>query len=329
MQPFRRHPSRTHCRTRHDRDLRETYLRTKHPWAPTERQRADFLEILKKSRGQPVGLEERAPSVAGDPQFREWWATYLRMGASPGAAVALTQMNAEIDVRNVLPSIRVPTLVIHRKGDECLKVEEGRYVAARIPGAKYVELEGRDHLPFVGDQDAILDEVEEFLTGARPERLIDRVLTTILFVLFDDDDSSASLQQRAEVKELQRNCVRRDLTMFKGREIEMTDAPFFATFDGPARGIRCALAITDSVARLGLRVRAGLHTGECDVFGEQIGGGTVQFGEAVAQLAGSGEVLISQTVKDLVAGSGIQLEARAAQTFAALPSEWQCSPSAA
>ena len=158
--------------------------------------------------------------MAGDPQFREWWATYLRMGASPGAAVALTQMNAEIDVRNVLPSIRVPTLVIHRKGDECLKVEEGRYVAARIPGAKYVELEGRDHLPFVGDQDAILDEVEEFLTGARPERLIDRVLTTILFVLFDDDDSSASLQQRAEVKELQRNCVRRDLTMLKGGRLK-------------------------------------------------------------------------------------------------------------
>ena len=138
-----------------------------YPWGPTAEQREQFFEVMRKQWGGPVGIDERAPSVASDPQFRDWWATYLRMGASPGAAVALTQMNAEIDVRNVLPSIRVPSLVIHRTEDQCLKVEEGRFVADRIPGAKFVELPGDDHLPFVGDQDAILDEVEEFLTGVR------------------------------------------------------------------------------------------------------------------------------------------------------------------
>src|SRR5918996_152464 len=152
-----------------------------YPWGPTAEQREQFFEVMRKQWGGPVGIEERAPSVAHDPQFRDWWATYLRMGASPGAAVALTQMNAEIDVRQVLPSVHVPTLVIHRTEDQCLKVEEGRYVAERIPGAKFVELPGNDHLPFVGDQDAILDRVEEFLTGVRhsPER--DTVLATVLF----------------------------------------------------------------------------------------------------------------------------------------------------
>jgi esterase/lipase len=151
-----------------------------YPWGPTLEQREQFFEVMRKQWGGPVGIDERAPTVASDPQFRDWWATYLRMGASPGAAVALTQMNAEIDVRNVLPSIRVPSLVIHRTDDQCLKVEEGRFVAERIPGAKFVELPGNDHLPFVGDQDAILDEVEEFLTGVRHTIEPDTVLATVL-----------------------------------------------------------------------------------------------------------------------------------------------------
>jgi hypothetical protein len=151
-----------------------------YPWGPTAEQREQFFEVMRKQWGGPVGIDERAPSVAGDPAFRDWYATYLRMGASPGAAVALTQMNAEIDVRNVLPSIRVPSLVIHRTDDQCLKVEEGRFVADRIPGAKFVEFPGNDHLPFVGDQDAILDEMEEFLTGVRHRAEPDTVLATVL-----------------------------------------------------------------------------------------------------------------------------------------------------
>jgi pimeloyl-ACP methyl ester carboxylesterase len=298
-----------------------------HPWGPTEQERADFMNEMKKNWGGPIGIEERAPSMAGDPQFREWWGAYLRMGASPAAALALTQMNAEVDVRSVLPSIRVPALVIHRKNDACLPVEGGRFIASRIPGAKYVELEGKDHLPFAGDQDEILDEIEEFLTGARTgvgaERLFERVLTTILFVLFDAPATPASVQSWREMKELHQSYARRELALFRGKEIEMTDDRLFATFDGPARAIRCALAIADVTARLGMRARAGLHTGECDVTGETICGLTVQLGESVARLASSGEVLISHTVKDLVAGSGIEFEQRGAHALESLSGEWR------
>ena len=153
-----------------------------YPWAPTREQREAFFKEIVEHWGGPVGLDERAPSVADDPAFREWWATYLRMGASPAAAIALTRMNAEIDVRHILPTIRVPTLVLHRTGDRCLLVEEGRYVASLIPGARFVELPGDDHLPFVGDQDAILDEIERFLAGARTRVDADRVLVTMLCV---------------------------------------------------------------------------------------------------------------------------------------------------
>jgi DNA-binding winged helix-turn-helix (wHTH) protein/pimeloyl-ACP methyl ester carboxylesterase len=298
-----------------------------YPWGPTEQERADFMNEMKKNWGGPIGIEDRAPSVAGDPQFREWWATYLRMGASPAVASALTQMNAEVDVRSVLPSIRVPALVIHRKDDACLPVQGGRFLASLIPGAKYVELEGKDHLPFVGAQDEILDEIEEFLTGARTgaaaERLFDRVLTTVLFVLFDDSAASASVQIRREIKELHQSYARRELALFRGKEIQMTGDHLFATFDGPARAIRCAMAIADATARLGRQARAGLHTGECDVTGETIGGLTVQLGESMARLASFGEVLISHTVKDLVAGAGIKFEPRGARALENLPGEWR------
>src|SRR5882672_8166452 len=195
-----------------------------YPWAPTPEHRQEFFNEMREQWGGPVGLEERAPSVANDPQFREWWATYLRMGASPGAALALTQMNAEIDVRQVLPSIRVPTLVIHRSEDQCLKVEEGRYVADRIPGAKYVELPGRDHLPFVGDQDAILDEVEEFLTGVRHTLEPDTVLATVLFtqIVGSKEHAQRLGEGRWEaILDRLRAHVRKEIEWFRGRDIDM------------------------------------------------------------------------------------------------------------
>ena len=290
-----------------------------YPWAPTEQEHAAFLEEMKKDWGGPVGLAERAPSVAGDAQFREWWAAYLRFGASPGAALALTQMNAEIDMRNVLPSIRVPALVLHRADDACLPAGGGRCVASLIPGAKYVEMEGRDHLFFVGDQDAILFEIEEFLTGARPDRRIDRVLTTVLFALFDEGSSKLT----PETRELHCAHMRRELALFKGKEIAMTDAHLFATFDGPARAIRAALAVVEAAGRFGLQARAGLHTGECDVLGGSLGGVTVEIGRAIAGCARGGEALISHAVKDLVAGAGLAFAPRAARTFADLPGEWR------
>jgi pimeloyl-ACP methyl ester carboxylesterase/DNA-binding winged helix-turn-helix (wHTH) protein/class 3 adenylate cyclase len=297
-----------------------------YPWAPKADERQKFYELMQKEWGGPVGLDERAPSVADDPHFREWWATYLRMGASPGAALALTKMNADIDVRQVLPSIRVPTLVIHREGDLCLKVEEGRFVAASIPGSKYVELPGVDHLPFVGDQDAILDEVEEFLTGVRHAPEYDRVLATVLFTrLVDSVAQAAEIGERRwrDLLERHQAYVRRELELFKGREIEMVGDGLLATFDGPARAIRCACAITDSASRLGIKIKAGLHTGECDVMEDKVGGIAVEIGAQVAACATIGEVLVSNTVKDLVAGSGISFEDRGAYTLTDIPGEWR------
>src|SRR5215216_1667785 len=208
-----------------------------YPWGPTLEQREQFFEIMRHHWGGPVGIEERAPSLAHDPKFRDWWATYLRMGASPGAAVALTKMNAEIDVRNVLPLIRVPTLVIHRSGDLCLKVEEGRYVASKIPGSQYVELPGNDHLPFVGNQKEILDEIEGFVTGSLAPGDYDRVLTTVMNVRFDGS-------RKISVDEMERSraFIRKQLEFFKGTEISCANDCVVASFDGPARAIRCASA---------------------------------------------------------------------------------------
>jgi DNA-binding winged helix-turn-helix (wHTH) protein/pimeloyl-ACP methyl ester carboxylesterase/class 3 adenylate cyclase len=298
-----------------------------YPWAPTAEQREHFFEEMRERWGGPVGIEERAPSKVDDPQFREWWATYLRMGASPGAAVALTKMNAEVDVRHVLPTIRVPTLVLHRAGDMCLKVEEGRYVAERIPKAKYVELPGVDHLPFVGDQDALLDEIEEFLTGVRHTAEPERVLATVLFARIVD-----SPQHVAEYgTEGWQNLIKRfrahiskEIAWFRGREVDMTGTGPLATFDGPARAIRCACAINEYAARLQIEIRTGLHTGECDLLdGTRVGGMAVEIGRQIRDHAKAGEVLVSHTVKDLVAGSGLQFGECGTEVFEKIPGAWQ------
>ncbi len=295
-----------------------------YPWAPTTAERQHFFQEMQEQWGGPVGLEERAPSMAADPQFREWWATYLRMGASPGAALALTQMNAEIDVRQVLPSIRVPSLVVHRVDDMCLKVEEGRYVAAKIPGAKYVELPGRDHLPFVGDQDAILDEVEEFLTGVRHRLEDDRVLATVLFTNFDGREQDPEDRSRwNEMLERLRGQIHKTIGWFRGREVVMIGDRPIAIFDGPARAIRCAWAIREYASKLGIEIRAGLHTGECDMIGGKVGGVAAEIGSHVANMAAPGEVLVSNTVKDLVAGSGITFDEKGSHRFAGLNGDWR------
>lgn len=281
-----------------------------YPWGPTAEEREHFFDVMRRQWGGPVGIDERAPSGANDPKFREWWATYLRMGASPGAAVALTQMNAEIDVRNVLPSIRVPSLVIHRSDDQCLKVEEGRFVADRIPGAKFVELPGNDHLPFVGDQDAIIDEMEEFLTGVRHTLEPDTVLATVLFTRIANVDERLKLGNWEEMLRRLRAHITKEIEWFRGREIDMVGDRPLAIFDGPARAIRCAMAITEYASRLGVETRAGLHTGECEIVDSTVSGVAAEIGACVANEAKAGEVLVSSTVKDLVAGSGIKFEDR-------------------
>jgi class 3 adenylate cyclase len=222
-------------------------------------------------------------------------------------------MNAEIDVRNVLPSIRVPSLVIHRGEDRCLKVEEGRFVAERIPGARFVELPGDDHLPFVGDQDAILDEVEEFLTGVRHHVEPDTVLATVMvarMVGIKERAQNLGPERWSEWLRRLHTHITKEIEWFRGREVDLMENRLLAIFDGPARAIRCALAISEYVSRLGVKTSTGLHTGECEMVDGQVSGAAAEMCVCVANEAEAGEVLVSSTVKDLVAGSGIQFEDR-------------------
>ncbi|HEU4760332.1 MAG TPA: adenylate/guanylate cyclase domain-containing protein [Dehalococcoidia bacterium] len=285
-----------------------------------------FLNTLERNWGQEGNVEWFAPSRVGDQQFKEWWARHGRAGASPGAAVALTRMNFEIDTRHVLPAVRVPTLVLHRTGDRVVPVERGRKMAGQIPGARYVELPGDDHAPFLGDADALLEEVQEFLTGVRPAPEPDRVLATVLFT-----DIVGSTQRAAELGDRRwrdlldsyYGLARRELTHFRGREVKTTGDGFLATFDGPARAIRCGRAVRDGARQMGVDTRAGLHTGECEAMGDDVGGIAVHIGARVAAVAGPGEVLVSSTVKDLVAGSGIQFQDRGLHALKGMPEEWR------
>jgi pimeloyl-ACP methyl ester carboxylesterase len=291
-----------------------------------DKQYDEFVEDVRENWGGPVGLEARAPTLLHDERFRTWWATYLRMSASPGAAYALTRMTGEIDVRQALPTISSPTLIVHRLGDRSLPVEGARYMADRIQGAKLVELTGDDHLPFVGDQEEVLDEVEEFLTGVRGRPEPNRVLATVLFTdIVGSTEIAARVGDRRwrDLLDTHNEAVRHQVDRWGGREVEPRGDGVFASFDGPARAIRCACAIRDNIRTRGLEIRAGLHTGECELVGEKLEGIAVHTGARVAALAGPGEVLVSRTVKDLVAGSGIVFEERGVHSLKGVPGEWQ------
>jgi pimeloyl-ACP methyl ester carboxylesterase len=297
-----------------------------HPFGHTEEEWRTMIEAIEKSWGDSAANDVRAPGAAEDKPYRQWWATYQRLAASPGAAVAVMEMNKEIDVRPVLPAVRVPTLVLHRTGDRAIRPEQARYLADHIPGSRHVEFPGIDHTPWVGDSDAILDEIEEFLTGARHEPESDRVLATVLFAdIVGSTERAAALGDRKwrDVLDGYYSVARRELTRFRGREVDTAGDGFFASFDGPARGIRCAQAIAAGVRPLGIEVRAGLHTGECEVIGDKVGGIAVHIGARVAGRAGAGEVLVSSTVKDLVAGSGLRFEERGAHVLKGVPGEWR------
>jgi class 3 adenylate cyclase len=236
------------------------------------------------------------------------------------------RMNTQIDVRDVLPTIQAPTLVLHRRDDRDVDVEEGRWIAQQIPGAKYVELEGDAHTLWGGDTDSIVDEVEEFLTGARRGPEPDRVLATVLFTdIVGSTEQATRLGDRRwrELLERHHALVRRQLERYRGREVDTAGDGFLATFDGPARAIRCAAAIESAVRSLGLETRAGVHTGECELFADKVAGLAVHTGSRVAGRAQPGEVLVSQTVKDLVAGSGIEFEDRGTHELKGVPGEWR------
>jgi class 3 adenylate cyclase len=297
-----------------------------YPWAPTVEQRAAWLDMIEATWGGTGDLAARAPSVAHDERFQQWWSAYQRRGASPGAAVALARMNEQIDVRAILPSIQTPTLILHRPGDRTTRVEGSRYLAEHIPGARYVEVPGQDHLMWVGDSDAIVDEIEEFLTGARHVAEPDRVLATVLFT-----DIVASTEHLArlgdgrwrDLLDDHFRLARREIARYRGREVKTTGDGVLASFDGPARAIRCAGAIRDVTRELGIEIRAGLHTGEVEILGQDLGGIAVHTGARVVAEAGPGEVLVSGTVKDLVAGSGIEFEDRGTRTLKGIPGEWR------
>jgi len=282
-----------------------------YPWAPTWEERQEALAEVEREWTSGLDWEDIAPSLDG-PALAEL-ARYYRRCASPGAAVALMRMNSFVDVREALPTIQAPTVVMHRTDDRDAHHDEAHYIAARIPHARVVEFEGADHAWWTQDQDGILDEIQQLVTGVRPAPEPDRVLATVLFTdLVRSTERLTDLGDRDWAELLRRHhaAIRRELERFRGREIDTAGDGFFASFDGPARGIRCALAARDSARELGLELRAGLHTGECERFGDGLAGIAVHIGARVAALAGPNEVLVSSTVRDLVSGSGIEFEDR-------------------
>jgi class 3 adenylate cyclase len=281
------------------------------------------IEAIDQSWGTEGYIRGVWPSIAEDEALVRWWVAYTRLAASPGAAVAAAQMEHETDVRHILPAIHVPTLILHREEDA---PEPNRYMAEQIAGSEYVALPGQEHVPYLGDQDSVLNEIERFVRGVRAdEGSLDRVLATVLFT-----DIANSTQKAAELGdsgwrtllEAHHATVRRLLARHRGVEVDTAGDGFFATFDGPARAIRCATEIRDALARLGLEVRAGLHTGECETIDGKVGGIAVLIGARVGAKAGSSEVLVSQTVKDLVAGSRLVFEDAGEHELKGVPDRW-------
>lgn len=285
-----------------------------------------YVDMIERSWGSGSTVDQFAPSRAGDEAFRQSWARFERLAVSPAGAKAIARITYETDASQTLPVIRVPTLVLHREGDLVARASSGRYVAERIKDAKYVELAGSDHCAWVGDSDAILDQVEEFVTGERSSADPDRVLATVLFTdIVASTEKLAAVGDRRwrELLEQHHGIVRGQLAKFRGREIDTAGDGFFAAFDGPARAVRCASAVVSELGRVGLDVRAGLHTGECQLIDGKLSGIAVHTGARVASLALAGEVLVSATVKDLVYGSGISFDDRGSHVLKGLPGEWR------
>ena len=266
------------------------------------------------------------PSAAGDDRLSDWWRRLKMESFGPGDAIAYMRLSYEIDIRGVLPALSVPTLVMHQTGDRVCRVENGRYLAKHIPGARYVELAGEDHVPWGPQMEPIVAEMQECLTGDRDEPEPDRVLATVLFTdIVDSTKRAVELGDRRwrDLLETHHQTVQREIARFRGRALDSSGDGMFASFDGPARGIQCARSIIESLETIGLGVRAGLHTGECERVGDKLGGIAVHIGARVAAQADAGEVLVSRTVRDLVAGSGIEFRDRGVAELKGVPGEWQ------
>jgi class 3 adenylate cyclase len=298
-----------------------------YPWAlPAEALAESAAELLLPTWGDGSIIEIVAPSVGDNPQAQEFMGRLQRATASPGMMMQLAAMYLELDMREVVPTIHTPALVLHRTRDRLVDVRNGRWLAEHLPNAKLVELEGDDHAPYFDHVDDWHGEVQEFLTGARAAPVSERILATVLFTdIVDSTKTAAELGDHRwrEVLEGHQQVVRRALERFAGREVKTTGDGFLATFDGPARAIQCAEEIIDSSRPLGIEIRAGLHTGECEVMGDDIGGIAVHIAARVSGHAGAGDVVVSRTVKDLVAGSGIAFADRGTHELKGVPDDWQ------
>lgn len=297
-------------------------------WIPSDEALQAFYDSAENNWGSDASVPRIAPSRQNDAAFRKWYGRFLRFGGSPSAVKAIMRLNSEIDVSGVLPSIHVPTLVVYRRGDVYVNTEGSRELAERIPSARLVELPGADHLPAVGEageMEALADTIEEFLTGEKPVRIADRTLATVVFTDIVDSTSRAETlgdQRWRDLLAAHDAAVRQELAHFQGSEIKSLGDGFLATFDGPARAVRCAQAIIEAAGSLGLEVRAGLHTGEVELGDGDVRGIAVHIASRVIDLADSGETLVTRTVKDLIAGSGIRFEAFGVHTFKGVSDEW-------
>ena len=297
-----------------------------HPYGNTAAEQRHFVERFTAEMGTGSNLDLQGPSALADPAFVRWWARLERLVATPGAYRELADIMTGLDVRSVLPSIQAPTLILQRTGDRIIPADQAHYLASAIPQARLVELPGDDHIPFLGDADSILEEIEEFVTGKRPSPEIDRVLSTVLFTdMVGSTERQAELGDEAwrQLVEAHHQLVRESLDRWRGVENDTAGDGFYATFDGPARAVRCALEIAERVRGLGIEIRAGVHTGECTLIDNKCGGIAVTTGARISALAGPSEVLVSRTVKELVAGSGLVFEDRGEQSLKGVPQAWQ------
>ena len=303
-----------------------------YPWQWSEEEWQDYLATIWTQWGTAEyareSLTQYNPSLAGDERMLAWWGRFQRLSASPSAIYAMDNLMREMDIRQLLPAISVPTLILHREDDKIEDVGSGRYMAKQISDARYVELPGGDHFPWAGDQDAVIDQIRTFLGEVQEEHedSFDRVLATIMFTdMVDSTAQAATLGDRRwrELQERHDQLIRAQLARYRGREMDTAGDGFFALFDGPARAVRCASAICNSMTGLGIEVRAGLHTGEIQSSGDGASGIAVAIGARVGALASAGEVLVSSTVKDLVVGSGLEFEERGLHTLKGVPDEWR------
>ncbi|HEV3351863.1 MAG TPA: adenylate/guanylate cyclase domain-containing protein [Acidimicrobiales bacterium] len=316
------HPDRTSALVLSDARVR-IVASEDFPWAFTAEQWADLRAMLRDNWGSGISQYAAAPSTLGDETARQWWARLERQSLGPGDVTRMFDLVVQTDVRPVLPTIQVPTLVLHRTGDQFCPIAQGRYYAEHIPGARFVELPGEDHAGWEGDADPGNDEIEEFITGHRPMYEPDRVLATVLFTdIVGSTEKARELGDRRwrELLDHHDELARAQLDRHQGRLVKTTGDGLLATFDGPARAIRCASTLRQI---LPVPIRAGLHTGEVELRGDDVGGIAVHIGARVAAIAGAGEVLVSRTVKDLVAGSGITFTDRGSHTLKGVPDEWQ------